>query len=73
MKKQYTGKIVGYARVSTDDQNLNLQIDALIKAGCYKENIYADKVSGAKSERPGLLHLLEVIRFFTSDQEELIS
>ncbi|MCU7837272.1 MAG: recombinase family protein [gamma proteobacterium symbiont of Taylorina sp.] len=59
MEKQHVCKIVGYARVSTDDQSLNLQIDSLIKAGCNKENIYTDKVSGAKSERPGLNACIE--------------
>ncbi|MFA0158173.1 recombinase family protein [Vibrio sp. 10N.261.46.A3] len=48
------GQKIGYARVSTDEQELHLQIDALIAEGCAKENIYTDKVSGAKSDRPGL-------------------
>lgn len=51
---------VGYARVSTYDQNILLQIDALKKAGCRK--IFRDKVSGAKAERPGLQEALDYLR-----------
>ena len=54
-------KIIGYARVSTNDQNLNLQIDALTKEGCSKKNIYMDKASGAKTDRPGLDDCLEAL------------
>src|SRR5690554_5972158 len=43
--------IIGYARVSTLDQNLELQRDALEKAGC--ERVFEDHISGASSERPG--------------------
>lgn len=52
--------LIGYARVSTDDQNLNLQRDALQAAGC--ERIFEDAVSGAKSERTGLTALMEALR-----------
>lgn len=52
--------LLGYARVSTDDQNLNLQRDALIKAGCTK--IYEDRLSGVKAARPGLKQALEAAR-----------
>lgn len=48
------GRKVGYARVSTGDQELDLQVDALIKSGCDKSLIFTDKISGAKSSRPGL-------------------
>lgn len=51
---------IGYARVSTDDQNLDLQRDALQKAGC--ERIYEEKESGGKAERPELLKTLENLR-----------
>jgi len=52
--------LIGYARVSTTDQNLNLQNDALIKAGC--EKIFEDKVSGTRIERKGLGEALEYVR-----------
>ena len=51
---------VGYARVSTADQNLDLQIDALEKDGC--ERIFTDKISGAKDSRPGLDELVAFVR-----------
>lgn len=52
--------LIGYARVSTDDQNLNLQRDALKQAGCSR--IYEDKLSGARVARPGLTKALEAAR-----------
>jgi DNA invertase Pin-like site-specific DNA recombinase len=52
--------LVGYARVSTQDQNLDLQKDALKKAGC--ERILVDQASGAKSERPGYNAAMQVLR-----------
>jgi DNA invertase Pin-like site-specific DNA recombinase len=52
--------LIGYARVSTDDQNLDLQRDALQQAGCDK--IYTDRQSGASAERAGLTTALEVVR-----------
>lgn len=52
--------MIGYARVSTQDQNLDLQTEALTKAGC--EKIYEDKISGVRAERPGLARALEMLR-----------
>jgi DNA invertase Pin-like site-specific DNA recombinase len=51
---------IGYARVSTLDQNLNLQLDALKKAECSK--IFTDTASGAKAERKGLEDALNYVR-----------
>jgi DNA invertase Pin-like site-specific DNA recombinase len=52
--------LIGYARVSTDDQNLDLQRDALVRAGC--EKICTDQQSGASTDRLGLTGVLEMVR-----------
>lgn len=52
--------LIGYARVSTDDQNLDLQLDALKAAGC--EQTYADKLGGAVKLRPGLDEAFKYLR-----------
>ena len=54
------GNLIGYARVSTTGQSLDLQTDALEKAGCTK--IFTDKVSGGKVSRPGLDECLNYLR-----------
>lgn len=51
---------LGYARVSTTEQSLDLQVDALKRAGC--EQIYSDSASGAKHDRPGLSQALDYLR-----------
>lgn len=51
---------IGYARVSTIEQNLDLQIDALKKVGC--EKVFSDKASGVRSDRAGLINALEFCR-----------
>jgi DNA invertase Pin-like site-specific DNA recombinase len=52
--------LIGYARVSTDDQNLDLQKDALATAGCNRT--LEDRLSGARAERPGLKAALDYAR-----------
>jgi DNA invertase Pin-like site-specific DNA recombinase len=54
------GLVLGYARVSTHEQTLNLQQDSLQKAGCNK--IFTDTASGAKTERKGLEEALSYVR-----------
>ena len=51
----------GYARVSTHEQNLDLQMDALNRAGC--EQIFTDKASGASDDRAGLSEALEAVGY----------
>jgi len=52
--------LVGYARVSTQDQNPDLQTDALEQAGCVR--VFTDKASGSKAERPQLTAALDYLR-----------
>ena len=59
-RKQDLSMKIGYARVSTRDQHLDLQLDALKRAGC--ERIYQDVASGAKTTRPALDELLAQLR-----------
>ncbi|MEH7126030.1 recombinase family protein [Bacillus sp. JJ1773] len=52
--------IIGYARVSTQDQNLQLQLDALQNAGCFE--IFEEKITGTKKDRPALNEMLKMLR-----------
>ena len=52
--------LIGYARVSTQDQTINLQKDSLKQSGCTK--IFTDTASGAKAERKGLKEALYYVR-----------
>jgi len=54
--------LIGYARVSKNEQNLDLQRDALLKAGCREKDIFADKITGTKEERNGLTQALSHLR-----------
>ena len=55
------GRTLGYARVSTTEQELRLQVDALQAQGCRAELIFVDTASGAKADRPGLTQCLETL------------
>jgi len=56
------GLMVGYARVSTEDQSLDAQIVDLVKAGCTRDHIHTDKRSGVSRKRPGLALLWKDVR-----------
>jgi len=54
--------LIGYARVSTNEQNLDLQRDALRQAGVSAKNLYTDTITGTKENRPGLAQALSHLR-----------
>lgn len=54
--------MIGYARISTGGQNLDLQVDALRAYGVPENRIYTDIMSGAKTDRPGFANALKAVR-----------
>jgi DNA invertase Pin-like site-specific DNA recombinase len=54
------GHLLGYARVSTSDQHLQLQVDALTAAGCYR--VFTETAGGARTDRPVLDQVLDQLR-----------
>lgn len=62
LQSKFRHMLFGCARVSTADQNSDHQIDALLRAGVYRENIHIDKASGAKASRPKLDLVLQLLR-----------
>ena len=52
--------LIGYARVSSDEQDLGIQVEQFTRIGC--EKIYQDKASGKSADRQGLKQLLEFVR-----------
>src|SRR5467141_3858466 len=61
-RREGMGRLIGYARVSTTEQDLGLQLAALRSAGCSDAHIFCDTASGARTARPGLeacVHALE--------------
>ena len=61
-EKQPEGFLVGYARVSTQDQNLDLQIEALKKAGVKPDNLHVEKLSATSKNRPALDNAIRDLR-----------
>ena len=55
------GRMIGYARVSTSDQDVGLQREALRRAGCQERQIFCDTASGTQAARPGLEACLQAL------------
>ena len=62
MNERSKPRLIGYARVSSNGQELQLQLDALLKAGVAKKDVFTDKASGSKSSRPGLDACLQQLK-----------
>jgi DNA invertase Pin-like site-specific DNA recombinase len=61
-QKQPSQALIGYCRVSTDDQKLDLQLEAMARAGVPADRIFSDKASGSTLKRPGLRLALKACR-----------
>lgn len=61
-EKPPAGILIGYARVSTEDQDLSLQLDALVKAGVSDGRIYREHASGASEDRPAFVAAVKALR-----------
>ncbi len=61
-ESSHPGRLLGYARVSTTSQNLDVQLRALTEAGVPAELVFTDKISGTQAERPGLAALMAQAR-----------
>jgi DNA invertase Pin-like site-specific DNA recombinase len=57
---EYTGRMVGYVRVSTDMQELSMQIEALVKYGVPRDRIFSDVMTGSTMDRSGLKRAIKV-------------
>jgi DNA invertase Pin-like site-specific DNA recombinase len=62
LPKPADAKVFGYARVSTQDQKLDLQLDALHRFGVPRENIYVEKISGGSAKRPQFERMIRELR-----------
>lgn len=61
LSDDFDGALFGYARVSTEDQSLDLQIDALVAAGVPREYIFTEKQSGRTMERRALMNMIDLM------------
>ena len=70
-----TGAQLGYARVSTEHQSLDQQLDALTAAGVEADRVYTDKLSGAsaRAQRPGLAALMTLIESAQSGSVKVLT
>ncbi len=61
-KSEATSELIGYARVSTDEQSVSMQVEALKRFGVAEDSIYSECISGSKRDRPALKSALRALR-----------